>query len=201
MDFEHVIRNRRSVRQFKHVPIPTDDIRLIVKTAALSANANNAQIFRFIAVINQAINRTVAEAIESKTALMIEDEAERDKFLEHVTFFKDAPCTIYVFKLPYHSATEELVARVDPDNLEECKSYADYQTIGAAVENLMLTTFSLGYSSCYMCAPLLAAPEVKKILAVDKTWKLAALVPIGLGAEFPSTPQRLPLDVLLKIVS
>ena len=75
------------------------------------------------------------------------DQANMSKFLKYYTVFKNAPVLVLVYAKPYKTVEYKILK-----DKPECKelynmatsSQAEIQTIGAAVENLLLAAANMG---------------------------------------------------------
>ncbi len=84
--------------------------------------------------------------------------------VKHSTFIKTADCLICVF-LDKDSAF---------DRTKDC------QSIGACIENMLLTATSLGIGSCWIGEILERQTEVKELLQIDKDrYDLMAIISLG----------------------
>ncbi len=54
MDFYEVIRNRRSIRNYKPDPVPEESLARIAEAVALAPSACNRQPYKFLVIRNQA---------------------------------------------------------------------------------------------------------------------------------------------------
>jgi len=71
------------------------------------------------------------------------------------------------------------------------------QSLGAAVENMMLAAWSLGLDSGWMCAPLFCPEVVCAALDLDTSLIPHALITLGyLGAE-PKRREHRPIEALI----
>ncbi|MEA2511867.1 MAG: hypothetical protein QOJ59_1354, partial [Thermomicrobiales bacterium] len=71
------------------------------------------------------------------------------------------------------------------------------QSLGAAIQNLLLATYAAGLDGGWMCAPLFCPDVVRDTLGLDAELIPHALVPIGYAAKDPVRRDRLPLDRLI----
>jgi nitroreductase len=205
------IYKRHSVRKFKDQPVPLEDIKKIIKAATYAPSGKNLQNWHFVVVNNQKIIQQMALIIEKKirkTAEYIKEEAIKNRFLkslDYSTIFKNAPVTILVFAGPYPTtgleifkainASEEEIAQVEKPN-------PGIQNIGAAMENLLLAAANLGYGTCWMTSPNVAAKELSEVVGFHKEgYYLAAITPLGLPIESElSSPPRKPLEEVMTIL-
>ncbi len=71
------------------------------------------------------------------------------------------------------------------------------QSIGAAIQNLLLMAFDLGLDGGWMCAPLFCPEVVCETLNLDKRLIPQALITLGYAAADPQRRERLPLESLI----
>ena len=121
----------------------------------------------------------------------------------YATFFADAPLAIAVLGLPYEPHGDRLLAlrglsRQERDRL---RARPDLQSVGAAVQLLVTSAHALGYGSCWMSAPVLAAPRLEELLGVEQPARLVAIVAVGVPASSPAGTKRLPVDQVLRFAT
>jgi nitroreductase len=61
MNVLDAIKTRRSVRKYKPVPIPDEDLRKILEAAQLAPSAGNKQPWKFIVVTDEELKKQLAE--------------------------------------------------------------------------------------------------------------------------------------------
>lgn len=62
MDFQEVIRTRRSIRSFSNRPIPEETLDRILNAARLAPSGNNRQPWKFVVIRDPALKNRIAEA-------------------------------------------------------------------------------------------------------------------------------------------
>ena len=133
------------------------------------------------------------------------DQANMSKFLKYYTVFKNAPVLVLVYAKPYKTVEYKILK-----DKPECKelynmatsSQAEIQTIGAAVENLLLAAANMGYGACYMTGPVHSRDKIYEVMGHDETkGELMALIRVGVP-EDSSAPQppRLPLEDVVTFI-
>ncbi len=200
------VGGRRSVRRFLADPVPREDVRAMVALAVRAANAGNAQVWRFVAVEDEALRAAMRAAVDGALDEMaawpeLEGMAAIVKALRaYSTFFAAAPLVVAVFGLPYQSRGDDLLVRrgLSQEQRDRLRARPDLQSIGAAVQLLCTAAHALGYGSCWMSAPVLAAPAIERLLEMPPAARLVALVPVGLPAAPGGPTARLPLDDVLQ---
>jgi nitroreductase len=205
VSFAAAVEGRCSVRRFLPDPVPREHVETMVALAVRAANAGNSQPWRFAAVQDEGLRRDMAEAVHAALDLMasLPECAGRGRDIRairaYATFFVDAPVVVAVFVLPYGARSDELLAArgLPAEERDRVRQRPDLQSIGAAIQILVTAAHTMGYGSCWMTAPVLAAPAIEAIIEAPGGARLAALVPIGRPAGRPRRSKRLPLDEVL----
>jgi F420 biosynthesis protein FbiB-like protein len=85
-----------------------------------------------------------------------------------------------------------------PDALRrEAERTMAIQSIGAAIQNLLLTVYAAGYDAGWMCGPLFCSDVVLDTLGLSKSLIPHAMIPIGVAAADPVRRPRLPIADLI----
>lgn len=205
VSFAAAVEGRSSVRRFLPDPVPREHVEAMVALAVRAANAGNAQPWRFVAVQDEDLRRDMAGAVHTALDLMagLPECAGRGRDIRairaYATFFVDAPVVVAVFVLPYGARSDELLAArgLPAEARDRVRQRPDLQSIAAAVQILVTAAHVMGYGSCWMTAPVLAAPAIEAIIGAPTGARLAALVPIGRPAGRLRRSQRLPLGEVL----
>ncbi len=199
------VHGRASVRKFAPDPVPREDVEAMVGLAVRAANAGNAQSWRFIAVedatVRAAMKGAVDAAIDGMAAWAESEGRQKEltSYRAYATFFGEAPLVVAVFGVPYRSIADVLLHehKVPAEERDRLRQRPDLQSIGAAVQLLCTAAHAMGYGSCWMTAPVLAAPAIEELLGVEDPTRLVAVVPIGRPLTPPRPTSRHPLaDVL-----
>ncbi|HHZ16084.1 MAG TPA: nitroreductase family protein [Peptococcaceae bacterium] len=205
MDLQKAIFERRSVRRFSEEPVPDEDLFAMIEAASWAPNAANAQMWHFVVVKKKEVLEAMAQAIEQKfdqisRQLGFTNELAGNK--RNALFFAKAPVTIAVLMRPYESKVNLALKKLGLNQLEiqRLRGQADLQSIGAAIQNLLLTAYAKDYGACWMCAPLVAAYEIEKILGVEEPWELKALIPIGKPADSPGHSSRKAVNEIITMI-
>jgi nitroreductase len=208
--FVAAVEGRHSVRRFTADPVARADVREMVRLATLSANAGNAQPWRFVAVDDPALLAAMRAAVEERldeVALWPEAGGSgaapnAPAVRKATTLFADAPLTIAVFGLPYESRVDRLLTLrgVSREERDRLRARPDLQSVGGAVQVLLVAAHLLGYGACWMCAPVLAAHRLEALLGAEEPAYLVALVAVGIAAGPPVPAGRRPLDEVLRFL-
>jgi nitroreductase len=206
MTFADAVEGRRSVRRFAGDPVPREDVREMISLATRAANAGNKQVWRFIAVEDRDLLHRMGEIVADKLDEIaawpsLRGEAAKTRGMKgYSTFFAEAPVTIVVLGLPYISRGDELLLKAGyaAEERDRLRARPDLQSIGAAVQLLCTAAHTMGYGTCWMTAPVIAAPELEQLLGVEPPAQIVALVPLGRPAGPQRRSKRLPVDDVLE---
>lgn len=206
MQLREAIEKRASVRQFTG-DVRDEDLREMVRLAHLAPSINNSQPWRFIAIKNRGLLKDMASAVHVKIAetLPDSDDEPAKKAKQQVdwfsTFFGDAPAVIAVLTRPYEAVVDCVLPKgeLSHEDMNAMRGHPDIESIGAAVENLLLAAEDMGYGSCWLSGPLVAREEIEDLLDVDEPWRLAALVTVGKAASEHKQREKKPLEEVFEI--
>jgi len=144
----------------------------------------------------------VDAALDEMAAWSEARDREKDlkAYRAYATFFGAAPLVMAVFSLPYRSLGDELLIEhgVSYEGRDRVRQRPDLQSIGGAVQLLCTAAHAMGYGSCWMTAPVLAAPAIEELLGVEPPAQLVAVVPVGRPATASRPSSRHPLSDVLE---
>lgn len=182
------ITERRSIRKYKSDEIEKDDIETIIRAGILAPSAKNRQPWRYI-VYTKAAKDNLLEVME-KGLLR---ERDGDKLLPKssnglpdafhtLKIMKEAPVLIIIEntngKSPYIS--------IDTD--ERITEICDTLSIGASVQNMLLTATELGYGTLWIANTCFAYNELIEFTGIKG--QLVGAVSIGVAKEQPNARPR-----------
>lgn len=165
------IYNRKSIRKFKDIQIPKEDILTLLDAATQAPSPKHQQNWHFVVLQNRDIINQMSDIVtESHTQIanLAPTKEQGEKYmrlLKYYTLFKHAPVVIIVYGNEYdmieydilkaNGASEERLAEI-------IAPQSAIQGIGAAVENFLLAATAMGYGTCYMTGPT-PAPKRKPL--------------------------------------
>jgi nitroreductase len=187
MEMMDVIKQRRSIRKFKATPVPEAAIRELLHAATMAPSGKNRQPWRFHVVQGEARDemvRLMKEGIAKRKAEGVDPGSSEWT----VKVMAQAPVTVFVFA--------DFPANVDHDRtfLELMGSSVDIQSIGAAIQNLLLAATDKGLGTLWICDIFYAYPELCAWL--DEERFMVAAVSVGYPDEAPSARPRKSVDAV-----
>jgi nitroreductase len=201
------IEQRASVRRFTDEPIEHQDLQEMIRRAGRAPSINNDQPWKFIAVSNRPLIKRMALEVHKKVNDFFPDDSEKAKAVKFTveyfsTVFEKAPVVVAVVTKPYESVSEWLFQDREKAHamINEMRFYPNIQSVGAAVQNLLLSAADLGYGACWLSGMLIARTELEKILHIEQPWQLVTFVAIGKAAGVPSQSQKKNLEEIYTLI-
>lgn len=207
MELKDAIEKRGSVRQFTNDSVSAEDLREMVRLAGLAPSVNNSQPWRFIAITNRDLLRSMAEMVHRRVCEMLpdSDDENRKKARSQVewfsTFFADAPAVIVVAAQPYEAIVDRALpaTSLTHEDMNAIRGYPDIQSIGASIQSLMLAAVDMGYGACWLSGPLVARDDLENTLGVQSPWRIAAMVALGRPAAAMRQNPKKPVEEIFEL--
>ncbi len=191
-----VIRGRRSVRAFLPEPVPNEVVRTAIELAGWAPSPHGRQPWRFAVVQNPERRAGLAQAMaatwDEQLRLDGQDEAiVRIRLEKSKRRLIEAP--VLVIPCLYLA---DLDVYPDADR-QDAERIMAIQSIGAAIQNFLLSIYADGYDAGWMCAPLFCPDLVRDYLGLDDSLIPHAMLPVGKAAKDPVRRPRMPVDALI----
>jgi F420 biosynthesis protein FbiB-like protein len=175
------IAARRSIRRFKPDPIPDEALRAILNAAIQAPSGKNRQPWRFVVVRGEAraeMVRLMRDAVAQAEARG--EDTGSAKWSANV--MEQAPVTVFISNPD--GVRPWLLRSID----QSFSELVDTQSIGAAIQNMLLAALDLGLGSLWICDVLFAYEELSGWLG--ETGELIAAVSFGYPDESPGPRPR-----------
>ena len=190
-DLLDAIRQRRSIRKYLPTKVPKELVEEVLVGAGWAPSAHNAQPWRFIVLADAGVKRELALAMADVWAAdMAHDSVTIDeqKRAAKVERFANAPVLILA------CLTMDGMQKFSDERRQKCERDLAMQSLGAAIQNLLLAAHSKGLGACWFCAPSFCKENVRKVLKIPVAVEPEALIALGYPAENPPTPTKKRLD-------
>ena len=189
-----VIEQRRSIRHFAREPVDQDLVRELVALACLAPAPHHSRPWRWANVVSKSGRDSLADAMGES---WLEDMAAEKRGVREVD------------KLIARSraqVTEAPVLIVACLEIDEAKPWPDerrkaaerdmfVQSLGAALQNLLLAAVERGLVGYLKGAPLFCGPAIVEALDLPREWQPAFLVLLGYPEEGSEASPRGPWDL------
>jgi PPOX class probable F420-dependent enzyme len=195
-NFLPLARERRSVRSFQDRPVPRAALETMIESARWAPSPHGRQPWRFVVLTRAEPKEALAAAMGADWQQVLEmDGQERatiqlrlEKSHERI---RTAPALILVCLY-----LADLDAYPDPER-QHAEEIMAIQSLGAAVQNMLLAAYAQGLDTGWMCAPLFTPETVRVALELDATLKPHALIPVGYEDRPPKRRPHRPIDNLI----
>lgn len=203
---EELMRTRRSIRRFKPEVPSRELVERLIAAATTAPSAGNKQPWRFLAITNQELIRSLAGEIDEATRLIADRivDAYRPAFLEYARYFaafRGAPLVIVpLFRRVgiLSTAVEGTLPDLRRDSIALLEHRSGIISVSLAVQNLLLAAHALGLGASFMSGPLVAEDRVRARLDVQPSWEVLGFIAAGFPDEGPAAPPRKPVAQVLR---
>ena len=191
-----LLQGRRSVRQYQAAPVPRELIEQVLEAARWAPSPHGRQPWRFAVLTRQASKQRLADAMGATWQKNLEMDGQDEKIVRirleksHQRILQAPaliiPC-LYLEELDHYPDTQR----------QSDETTMAIQSLGAAVQNMLLMAYDLGLDGGWMCAPLFCPEVVCQALELDPRLIPHALITLGYAAADPKRRERRPLSSLL----
>lgn len=191
-----LVRGRRSVRAFSNRPVARKIIEEAISAAGWAPSPHGRQPWRF-AVVEALERRTaLADAMAETWRTQLRFDGQDSSIVEsRLQKSKDRLVRAPILIVPcLYLADLDLYPDADRQEAEETMAI---QSLGAAIQNMLLSLYAAGVDGGWMCAPLFCPDVVQECLDLGPNLIPHALIPVGYAAADPVRRPRRPLDELI----
>lgn len=195
-DLATLLQNRRSVRKFQGRPVSKELVEQVLEAARWAPSPHGRQPWRFVVLTRQEMKVRLADYMGEtwqQNLQMDGQEAEVVKIRLEKSRQRILIAPVIIIPCLYLE---------DLDRYSDEKRQADettmaIQSIGAAIQNMLLMACDLGLDAGWMCAPLFCPEVVCNAMNLDMRLIPQALIILGYAAADPQRRERLPLESLV----
>ena len=190
------IENRRSIRKYKPDKIERKLIEEIIYSASLAPSAKNRQPWKFIVYQGEEKDKLVdvmRHGINSEKTtheLMPEWAFAIPGAENTVRIMQEVPCLIAVLN------TNQYTPFASIENEKRIVEISDSLSIGAAIENMILTATGYGLGTLWIANTCFAYNELMDFIGTDS--QLTGIVAVGFADEAPAKRPRKPLEEIVE---
>lgn len=181
-----MVRARRSVRDFLPAPVAHEVLQRIIDAARLAPSSANSQPWRFYVLTGRRrlyISGAVAHATEHlKEYVDALGPEDHEKAARWYASLGGAPV---------------LIAVASPVAADEFAMHARDLSVGAALENLLLSVADEGLAACSITYAGWVADDIATELSLSEGWEVLTVVALGHPSDEELPPQtRRPDDTV-----
>jgi F420 biosynthesis protein FbiB-like protein len=200
------IHNRRTVRRYQQREVSREQLLQLLAAARQAPSPHNSQPWRFV-VLRRSAAAYPPDGTHPRVAALAaamatrwrehlaedgQDEAVIAQRLERSQQrIVQAPALVLVCLFLGNQQHYPDAAR------QAAETTMATQSLGCAVQNMLLMARDTGLDTGWLCAPLFCPEVVRRVLALDAALIPHALITVGYAAEQPPARERLPLEDLV----
>jgi F420 biosynthesis protein FbiB-like protein len=196
LSLPETIRGRRSVRRYIDQAVAPAQLEQVLEAARWAPSPHGRMPWRFAVLTRPEPKLRLAEAMG-------------DEWRRQLAFDGQDAATIELRRRKSHERIVDAPALIVPclyladldvypdDDRNAAEATMAVQSLGCAIQNMLLMAYSLGLDGGWMCAPLFCPEVVAAALDLDPALTPHALITLGYAAADPVRRERLPLDELI----
>jgi nitroreductase len=183
MDFQTLLKNRRSIREFQEKEVPLSILKEIIQETCLAPTASNAQPCKFVIIQNRGFLKRLSD--NSKQSLLSDLVRNPESPLKNYeavlrdgnfNVFYNASCLIYV---------------IGPKNIHSLDV-----DCALTVAYLMLSATSRGLGTCWIgLGAHVRDPKILDEMGIPGDCRIVAPIIIGYPASIPPASERHAPDI------
>lgn len=195
-DLLTLLQGRRSVRQYQDRAVPRQDLEAMIEAARWAPSPHGRQPWRFVVITRQELKIKLADDMgrtwqenldmdgQSPEVVQIRLQKARQRVLQAPALI--IPC-LYLDDLDRY-----------PDEIRQGhETTMAIQSLGAAVQNMLLLAYDRGLDTGWMCAPLFCPEIVCQTLDLSFNLIPHAMITVGYAAADPRRREHRPVQDLL----
>jgi coenzyme F420-0:L-glutamate ligase/coenzyme F420-1:gamma-L-glutamate ligase len=195
-DLATLLRNRRSVRSYQNRPVERALLEQMLEAARWAPSPHGRQPWRFAVLTQQEPKQRLAEQMGESWRTNLEMDGQSEEIV-NIRLVKSYQRILRAPAIIIPCLYLEDLDRYPDQKRQANETTMAIQSLGAAVQNMLLMAYDLGLDTGWMCAPLFCPEVACKALNLDKCFIPHALITVGYAAADPVRRPRLPLDRLI----
>ena len=191
-----LLRGRRSVRKFQDRPVPRELIEQILEAARWAPSPHGRQPWRFIVLTRPEQKNLLADRMGETWRRNLQMDGQ-DSGVVNLRLDKSRQRILNAPVIILPCLYLEDLDRYPDERRQADETTMAIQSIGAAIQNMLLMAYDLGLDAGWMCAPLFCPEIVCDALNLDTRLIPQAMLTVGYAAADPQRRERLPLSNLI----
>lgn len=194
--FFDIVRGRASVRYFDARPVSHEQIDQLIEAAGWAPSPHGRQPWRYAVLTRHAAKVHLADAMgETWQQQLAMDGDPPDVILARRAGSRRRVVEAPVLIIPC-LYTQVLDRYPDPER-QAAEELMAVQSLGAAIQNMLLTAYAAGLDAGWMCAPLFCPDIVRAALGLSDELQPHAMIAVGYRAREPKRRPRIPSSDLV----
>lgn len=191
-----LLQGRRSVRQFQDRAVDCAFVEQILEAARWAPSPHGRQPWRFVVLTRPELKTLLAERMGETWQHNLEMDGQGSEIV-NARLDKSRQRILKAPVIIIPCLYLEDLDRYPDERRQADETTMAIQSIGAAIQNMLLMAYELGLDAGWMCAPLFCPEVVVDALKLDSRLVPQAMITVGYAAADPKRRERLPLSSLI----
>lgn len=191
-----LLRSRRSVRQYEDRPVARELIEEILEAARWAPSPHGRQPWRFVVLTRPELKTLLADRMGDTWRHNLKMDGQ-DSEIVNLRLDKSRQRILRAPVIIIPCLYLEELDRYPDERRQTDETTMAIQSVGAAIQNMLLMAYDLGLDAGWMCAPLFCPEVVCAALDLDRRLIPQAMITVGYAAADPKRRERLPLSSLI----
>ena len=195
-DLSTLLQGRRSVRKYQERAVTRKQLEQILEAARWAPSPHGRQPWRFVVLTRQEPKQQLADHMGATWQHNLAMDGQDNKIVaQRLEKSRQRIVTAPALIMP--CLYLEDLDRYPDEQRQADETTMAIQSLGAAIQNMLLMAYDLGLDTGWMCAPLFCPEIACDALNLDKRLIPQALISVGYAAADPQRRERLPLEQLI----
>ncbi|HLX59522.1 MAG TPA: nitroreductase family protein [Ktedonobacteraceae bacterium] len=191
-----LLQSRRSVRKFQDRAVARELIEEILEAARWAPSPHGRQPWRFVVLTRPQAKTLLADRMGDTWRHNLKMDGQETEIVNlRLDKSRQRILSAPVIIIPCLYLEE--LDRYSDERRQADETTMAIQSIGAAIQNMLLMAYDLGLDAGWMCAPLFCPEVVVDALKLDTCLIPQAMITVGYAAADPKRRDRLPLSSLV----
>jgi len=196
MEFQKVLDNRHSIREFEKKSIPKSILKKLILDATKAPSASNRQPWKFYVICSKNKVELIKNYLKETLKILKKDISKKPDRLQKIIYefynnMGNSQNIIFIFRKKYKNEPIHFYLN-------------DIASISCAAENLMLSATNKRLGTCWVGSFKVTKIEnkIKKLIKADKNEELISSIVIGYPKKnyIPLIRKRKKLNEVLKFI-
>ncbi len=193
-----LMQGRRSVRQFQDRAVDRALVEQILEAARWAPSPHGRQPWRFVVLTRPELKTLLADRMGETWQRNLEMDGQESEIVK-IRLEKSRQRILQAPVIIIPCLYLEELDRYPDERRQSDETTMAIQSIGAAIQNMLLMAYDLGLDTGWMCAPLFCPEVVIDALDLDTHLIPQAMIIVGYAAADPKRRDRLPLSTLIAL--
>src|SRR5712664_3640573 len=191
-----LLKSRRSVRKYQARTVSRELIEQVLEAARWAPSPHGRQPWRFVVLTRQEVKMQLADQMGDTWRQNLQMDGD-DAEIVNIRLEKSRQRILRAPVIIIPCLYLEDLDRYPDEKRQADETTMAIQSLGAAIQNILLMAYDLGLDTGWMCAPLFCPEVVCEALSLDPRLIPHALITLGYAAADPQRRERLPLSTLI----